>query len=107
MKDYATRKKNKKWSLAKTKVVTSPAVSEVKDDKGVVVREAKVEVSHEVVKLTKKTFDPETGAAGADNVLEVTVKQCDNEISRYDAQIAEATAQKEGWEALKKDIAAL
>ena len=107
MKDYATRKKNKKWSLAKVKVVDQAAVSEVKDDKGVVVREAKAEVSHEVVKLTKKTFDPETGAAGADSVSEVTVAQCDNEISRCDAQIAEATAHKEGWEALKKDIAAL
>ena len=107
MKDYAKRKKNKKWSVAKTKVVTTPAVSEVKDDKGVVVRHAIDEVSHEVVKLTKKTFDPETGAAGTDNVSEVTVKQCDNEISRCDAQIADATAVKEGWEALKKDIAAL
>ena len=107
MKDYAKRKKNKKWSLAKTKVVDVPAVSEVKDDKGVVVREARAEQSHEVVKLTKKTFDPETGAAGTDNVSEVTVAQCDNEISRCDAQIADATAVKEGWEALKKDIAAL
>ncbi len=107
MKDYAIRKKNKKWSLAKSKVVDVPAVSEVNDDKGVVVREAKDEVSHEVVKLTKKTFDPETGAAGADNVSVVTVEQCDNEISRCDEQIAEVTSQKEGCEALKKDIAAL
>ena len=107
MKDYAKRKKNKKWSVAKTKVVTTPAVSEVKDDKGVVVRSAVDEVSHEEVKLTKKTFDPETGTAGADNVQTVTAERCDIEISRCDAQIAEATAQKEGWEALKKDIAAL
>ena len=35
-----------------------------------------------------------TGAAGADNVSEVTVAQCDNEISRCDAQIADATAVK-------------
>ena len=107
MKDYATRKKNKKWSLAKVKIVDSPAVSEVKDDKGVVVRKAQAEKSHEVVQLTKKTFDPETGAAGADNVSVVTVEQCDDEIARFDKQIAEATSQKEGWEALKKDIAAL
>ena len=107
MKDYATRKKNKKWSVAKTKVVDAPAVSEVKDDKGVVVRKASAEVSHEEIKLTKKTFDPETGAAGTDNVQTVTAERCDSEISRCDAQIAEATAQKEGWEALKKDIAAL
>ena len=107
MKDYATRKKNKKWSVAKTKVVDSPAVSEVKDDKGVVVRAAQAEKSHEVVQLTKKTFNPETGAAGTDNVQTVTVAQCDDEISRCDTEIADATAVKAGWEALKKDIAAL
>ena len=44
MKDYAKRKKNKKWSLAKAKVVDSPAVSEVKDDKGVVLRFSLIEI---------------------------------------------------------------
>ena len=107
MKDYATRKKNKKWSVAKAKVVDSPAVSEVKDDKGVVVREAKAEVSHEVIRLSKKTFNSETGAAGTDNVSEVTVELCDSNISNFDKQIAEANAQKAGWEALKTDIKAL
>tara|TARA_R100000152_G_C6603291_1_gene59646 strand:- start:167 stop:490 length:324 start_codon:yes stop_codon:yes gene_type:complete len=107
MKDYATRKKNKKWSVAKTKVVTTPAVSEVKDDKGVVVRHASAEVSHDEIKLTKKRFDPETGSALADVVQSVSVQNCDDEIARFDKQIAEATAQKEGWEALKKDIQAL
>ena len=107
MKDYATRKKNKKWSVAKTKVVTAPAVSEVKDDKGVVVRKASAEVSHEVVQLTKKTFDPETGVAGTDNVQTVTVEECDEAIARCDNNIAEQTAVKAGWEALKTDIKAL
>ena len=107
MKDYALRKKNKKWSVAKTKVVTTPAVSEVKDDKGVGVRHAMDEVSHEEVKQTKKTFDPETGTAGADNVQTVTVEECDNQIARCDNNIAEQTAVKAGWEALKTDIKAL
>ena len=107
MKDYAQRKKNKKWSVAKTKVVTSPAVSEVKDEKGVVVRQASAEVSHEEVKLTKKTFDPETGAAGTDNVQTVTVEECDRMIAQCDNNIAEQTAVKAGWEALKTDIKAL
>ena len=107
MKDYAKRKKNKKWSVAKTKVVTTPAVSEVKDDKGVVVRSAVDEVSHEEVKLTKKTFDPETGTAGADNVQTVTVAGCDEAIAQCDTNIAEQTADKAGWEALKTDIKAL
>jgi hypothetical protein len=107
MKDYAKRKKNKKWSVAKTKVVTTPAVSEVKDDKGVVVRHAMDEVSHEEIKLTKKTFDPETGSAGADNVQTVTVAECDNAIAQCDNNITEQTAVKAGWEALKTDIKAL
>ena len=107
MKDYATRKKNKKWSLAKSKVVDQAAVSEVKDDKGVVVRNASAEVSHEVVQLTKKTFYPETGAAGTDSVQNVTVADCDNQIAQCDNNIAEQTAVKAGWEALKTDIKAL
>ena len=51
MKDYALRKKNKKWSVAKTVVVDAPALSEVKDSDGVVVREARAEVSHETIQL--------------------------------------------------------
>ena len=107
MKDYATRKKNKKWSLAKVKIVDSPAISEVKDDKGVVVRKAQAEKSHEVVQLTKKTFDPETGAAGTDNVQTVTVEECDRMITQCVNNITEQTAVKAGWEALKTDIKAL
>ena len=107
MKDYAKRKKNKKWSVAKTKVVTTPAVSEVKDEKGVVVRHAIDEVSHEEIKLTKKTFNPETGVAGTDNVQTVTVEECDRMIAQCDNNIAEQTAVKSGWEALKTDIKAL
>ena len=107
MKDYAKRKKNKKWSLAKNKIVDSPAVTQVKDDKGVVVRAAKAEQSHEVVQLTKKSFDPETGIAGADQVQDVTVDQCNNQIASCDSRIADVQAEKDGWTALKADIAAL
>lgn len=107
MKDYALRKKNKKWSVAKTVVVDVPAVSEVQDSDGVVVREARAEVSHETIKLSKKTYDAETGKAGADSVQDVTVAMCDDRIAMCDNQIADAEAQKAGWETLKTDIAAL
>ena len=107
MKNYAERKKNKKWVLAKNKVVTSPAVTEVKDDKGVVVRAAKAEESHEVVQLSKKRYDAETGKAGADQVEDVTVAKCDNQIASCDSSIADIQAEKDGWTALKADIAAL
>lgn len=107
MKDYALRKKNKKWSVAKTVVVDAPALSEVKDSDGVVVREARAEVSHETIQLSKKTYDAETGKAGADSVQEVTVAMCDDRIAMCDKSIAESTSQKEGWELLKTDIQAL
>jgi|TARA_R110000824_G_scaffold373291_1_gene563694 hypothetical protein len=107
MKDYAKRKKNKKWSLAKNKVVDSPAVTQVKDDKNVVVRPARAEQSHEVVQLSKKSFDPETGTAIADQIQDVTVAQCDIQIASLNSRIADLTADKDGWIALKVDIAAL
>ena len=107
MKNYAERKKNKNWSLAKNKVVTSPAVTQVKDDKGVVVRAAQAEQSHEVVQLSKKRYDAETGKAGADQVEDVTVAKCDNQIASCDSRIADIEAEKSGWTTLKADIAAL
>lgn len=107
MKDYALRKKNKKWSVAKTVVVSTPAVSEVQDSDGVVVREARAELSHETIRLSKKTYDAETGKAGPDSVQDVSVAMCDERIAMCDNQIAESTSQKEGWETLKTDIAAL
>ena len=107
MKNYAERKKNKKWVLAKNKVVTSPAVTQVKDDKGVVVRAAQAEQSHEVIQLSKKTYDAETGKAGIANTQDVTVAQCDTQISSCDSRMADIQAEKDGWTALKADIAAL
>ena len=107
MKHYAERKKNKKWSVAKNKVVTSPAITEVKDDDGVVVREAKAEVSHDVIQLTKKRYDAATGKALADVIQDVSVANCDASIADCDKRIADITAEKDGWTALKTDIKAL
>lgn len=107
MKGYAQKKKDKKWSVGKIKEVVSPAVSEVKDEKGVVVREAQAEQSIDIIKLSKKRYDSETGKALADHEEAMSVEQCDQAISDIDNQIAELTAQKEGWVALKADIKAL
>ena len=40
MKNYKAMKSAKNWSVKKVKVIDYPAVSEVKDDDGNVVREA-------------------------------------------------------------------
>lgn len=107
MKGYAQKKKDKKWSVGKTKEVVSPAVTEVKDEKGVVVREAKAEESRDIIKLTKKRYDPETGKALADVEERMSIEKCDETVKGIDNQIAELTAEKEGWVALKADIKAL
>jgi hypothetical protein len=107
MKGYAQKKKDKKWSVGKTKEVVTPAVTEVKDENGVVVRQAQAEESIDVIKLSKKRYDPETGKALADHEERMSVEKCDKAVSNIDNQIADLTAQKEGWVALKADIEAL
>ena len=107
MKGYAQKKKEKKWSVGKSKFVITPAVTEVQDENGVVVRQGIAEESKDIIKLSKKRYDPETGKALANIEEDVSVSRCDEEVSRLDNQIAELTAQKEGWEALKADIEAL
>lgn len=107
MKDYSKMKSSKKWSVIKKKVVSSPAISEVKDENGVVVREKQDEVSYDDIKLIKKQFDSNTGLA-VDNIEQsIDELVCDSEIKALDNQITELTAQKEGWELLKADIAKL
>ena len=56
-------KSAKSWSVKKAKVVTSKAVSEVKDDDGNVVRSAQAEQSHDELQLIKS------------NSMEALVKQ--------------------------------
>ena len=67
MKDYSKMKSSKKWSVSKKKVVSSPAISEVKDENGVIVREKQDEISYDDIKLIKKQFDSNTGLA-VDNI---------------------------------------
>lgn len=107
MKDYSKMKSSKKWSVSKKKVVSSPAISEVKDENGVIVREKQDEISYDDIKLIKKQFDSNTGLAIDDIEQSIDESVCDSEIKALDNQITELTAQKEGWELLKADIAKL
>ena len=107
MKDYAERKKNKKWSAKKVVTVVSPAVTEVKDENDVVVRAKKDEVTKEELSLSKKRYDAETGKALDDNVQTYTVESIDSQIASCDSRIADAEADKAGWELFKTDLQAL
>jgi hypothetical protein len=107
MKDYAERKKNKKWSAKKVVTVVSPAVTEVKDENDVVVRAKKDEVTREELSLSKKRWDAETGKALDDNVQTYTIENIDSQIASCDSRIADAQADKDGWELFKADLQAL
>ena len=104
MKDYASMKKAKIWSVAKKKVVTSPAISEVKDENGIVVRDKQDEMSYDAFNIIKKQFDSATGAELDAIEQSVDVSICDTEIELLSKRITELTSEKEGWEAIKADV---
>jgi len=105
--NYIQGKKDKNCSLKKVKVVDMEAVKEVKDDKGVVVREAQAEQSHEELQLVTKQWDANTGKSLDDKVEVMSVESCDSMISSLDLQITSATSEKAEYVALKADLEAL
>ena len=93
---YSSLKSSKLASLGKEKQVTKEAVSEVKDDKGQVVREAQAKKEREYVALSQKRWNAESGEAMDDNKREWSLSQLESEKARYDADMARAKAQSDG-----------
>ena len=107
MKNYKAMKTAKSWSVKKVKVVEVEAVKEVKDDKGVVVREAQAEKSRDELQLIKKQFDGSTGKAMDDSVQSYSLEQVASEISRIKANIKQMQDEQADMEELEKDLKAL
>ena len=107
MKNYKAMKSAKSWSVKKAKVVDSPAISEVKDDDGNVVRQAEAEQSHEELQLVKKQFDPNSGKALDDSVQSYNLSDVANRIQECKDRASEAQAEQADWEQLEKDLKAL
>jgi hypothetical protein len=107
MKNYKAMKLAKSWSVKKAKVVDSPAVSEVKDDDGNVVRAAEAERSHDELQLVKKQFDPSSGKALDDSVKSCSLSDVANQIQQCKDRASEAQAEQADWEQLEKDLKAL
>ena len=105
--NYIQGKKDKNCSVKKIKVVDMEAVKEVKDDKGVVVRQAQAEQSHEELQLISKQWDASSGKSLDDKVELMSVQNCDSMIASFDAEIARATSAKAEYVALKADLEAL
>jgi len=107
MKNYKAMKTAKSWSVKKVKVVEAEAIKEVKDDKGVVVRQAQAEQSRNELQLVKKQFDGSTGKAMDDSVQSYSLEQVASDISRIKANIVEMQSEQADMEELEKDLKAL
>lgn len=107
MKDYKAQKSAKNWSVKKAKIVDSPAVSEVKDDDGNVVREAQAEQSHDELQLVRKQWDASSGKALDDAVQSFSLEDVAREIQRCKDRASKAQAEQADWEELEKDLKAL
>ncbi len=107
MKNYKAMKSAKSWSVKKTKVVDSKAVSEVKDDDGNVVREARAEQSHDELQLVKKHWDASSGKALDDSVQSYSLEQIARDISSMKANIKQMQDEQADMEELEKDLKAL
>ena len=107
MKNYKAMKSAKSWSVKKAKVVDRPAVSEVKDDDGNVVKAAEAEQSHDELQLVKKQYDPNSGKAMDDSVQSYSLSSLANDISRVKDEISRLQDEQADMEQLEKDLKAL
>ena len=101
---YSSLKSSKLASLGKEKQVTKEAVSEVKDDKGKVVRAAEAKEEREYVAMSQKRWNAESGEALDDSKQEWSLSQLESEKARYDDDMARAKAQSDGLAAAIADF---
>ena len=101
---YSSLKSSKLASLGKEKQVMKEAISEVKDDKGKVVRAAQAKEEREYVALSQKRWSAESGDAMDDSKSEYSLSQLESEKARYDADMARAKAQSDGIAAAIADF---
>ena len=101
---YSSLKSSKLASLGKEKQVMKEAVSEVKDDKGKVVRAAEAKEEREYVAMSQKRWDAESGEAMDDSKSEYSLSQLESEKARYDAEMARAKSQSDGLAAAIADF---
>ena len=101
---YSSLKSSKLASLGKEKQTTKEAVSEVKDDKGKVVRAAEAKEEREYVAMSQKRWDAESGEAMDDSKREYSLSDLESEKAHYDRDMAKAKAQSDGLAAAIADF---
>ena len=101
---YSSLKSGSKVSFGKEKQEIRPAVSEVKDSDGKVVRAAEAKEEREYVAMSQKRWDAESGEAQDDSKREYSLSDLEREKARYDAEQAKAKAQSDGLAAAIADF---
>jgi len=101
---YSSLKSGSKISFGKEKEEIRPAVSEVKDSDGKVVRAAQAKEEREYVAMSQKRWDAESGEAQDDSKREYSLYQLESEKARYDRDMARAKAQSDGLAAAIADF---
>ena len=101
---YSSLKSGSKVSFGKEKQEIRPAVSEVKDSDGKVVRKAEAKEEREYVAMSQKRWDAESGEAQDDSKREYSLSDLEHEKARYDAEKARAKAQSDGLAAAIADF---
>jgi len=101
---YSSLKSGSKVSFGKEKQEIRPAVSEVKDSDGKVVRAAQAKEEREYVAMSQKRWDAESGEAQDDSKREYSLSDLEREKERYDDDMARAKAQSDGLKAAIADF---
>jgi len=101
---YSSLKSGSKVSFGKEKQEIRPAVSEVKDKDGKVVRAAEAKEEREYVAMSQKRWDAESGEAQDDSKREYSLSDLESEKARYDRDMASAKAQSDGLAAAIADF---
>ena len=101
---YSSLKSGSKISFGKEKEEIRPAVSEVKDSDGKVVRAAQAKEEREYVAMSQKRWDAESGEAMDDSKREYSLSDLESEKARYDADMVKAKAQSDGLKAAIVDF---
>ena len=101
---YSSLKSGSKVSFGKEKQEMKPAVAEVKDSDGMVVRAAQAKEEREYVAMSQKRWDAESGEAQDDSKHEYSLSDLEREKAHADAEQARAKAQSDGLKAAIVDF---
>jgi len=93
--------------ISKLKIIDVEAVEEQVDDDGNVIVEAVAEQSYNEIKISTRTFNPDTGSRLADKEIIYNTIEVEYRINDLETMISGLNEELESWKAIKSDYEAL